>query len=84
MICTKQTKEIPTWTRVSENLPINDWEKPWRDRQSYLVRLDNNTLRVAKFGYKKYAWWIDSHNCVIDEKYRTITHWLPITSSVLD
>lgn len=72
-------KDAFKWIPVSERLPKNDYEKHWKERQYYLVHLQYGQLRVARYGYKKYDWWVDSHDCVLsDEHYTGVTHWLPL------
>ena len=60
------------WIDVKDRLPVNDYGKHWKDRQYYLVLLKpSGLMRVAKFGYKEYNWWIDSHDSVLDSKFYT-------------
>ncbi len=67
------------WIPVTERLPKNDYEKPWWERQRYLVRLQGGSMRVATYGYKEADWWIDSHDCVLHVKHHTaVTHWMPL------
>ena len=67
------------WIPVTERLPKNDYEKPWWERQQYLVCLQNGGMRVAVYGYKECDWWIDKHNCVLDERFCTgVTHWMQL------
>ena len=67
------------WIPVSEGKPENDYGKHWKERKHYLVRLQNGTMRVARYGYKDYGWWIDSHDCVLAEiRHTGVTHWMPL------
>ena len=67
------------WIPVTERLPENDYGKHWKERTHYLVRLYNGLMMVATFGFKEYAWWIDSHSCVLaKEHYTEVTHWMPL------
>lgn len=77
--------EMPTvnpfkWISVDDRLPENDYEKHWKDRNYYLVKLaPSGLMRVAKYGYKNHNWWIDSHDCVlVAEHYTEVTHWMPL------
>ena len=65
------------WIPVRERLPENDYGKHWKERQYYLVCLQNGMMRVAHYGYKEHDWWIDSHDCVLARKHYTeVTHWM--------
>jgi hypothetical protein len=69
---------VQEWIPVTERLPKNDYDKHWKERQYYLVCLQNGTMRVAHYGYKEYGWWVDSHHCVLEAKrYTGVTHWMP-------
>ena len=64
---------------VTERLPKNDYGKHWKERRQYLVLLQNGTMRVARYGYKEYDWWIGSQDVVLHEKHYTgVTHWMPL------
>lgn len=68
---------VQEWIPVTERLPKNDYEKPWWERQRYLVRLQGGSMRVATYGYKEADWWIDSHDCVLHVRHHTaVTHWM--------
>ncbi len=70
---------VQEWISVKDRLPENDHGKHWKERKHYLVRLQNGIMVVARYGYKDYGWWIDSHDCVLDkERYREVTHWMPL------
>ena len=67
------------WIPVSERLPENDYGKHWKERKYYLVCLKNGQMLVARYGYKEYGWWIDSHDCVIERNLAmSVTHWMPL------
>jgi hypothetical protein len=72
----KQTE----WISVDERLPENDYGKHWKERQYYLVMTEpTGLMRVARYGYKEYGWWVDGHSCVLDERnYKRVTHWMPL------
>lgn len=70
---------VQEWISVKDRKPENDYGKHWKERRHYLVRLQNGIMVVARYGYKDYGWWIDSHDCVLDkERYREVTHWMPL------
>lgn len=70
---------VQEWISVKDGMPENDYGKHWKERRHYLVRLQNGMMVVARYGYKDYGWWIDSHDCVLDkERYREVTHWMPL------
>jgi hypothetical protein len=68
------------WISVEERLPENDYGKHWKERQYYLVMTEpTGLMRVARYGYKEYGWWVDGHSCVLDERnYKRVTHWMPL------
>ncbi len=68
------------WISVKNRLPENDYEKHWKDRNYYIVKLaPSGLMRVARYGYKNHNWWIDSHDCVMTaEHYTEVTHWMPL------
>lgn len=69
---------VQKWIPVTERLPENDYRKHWKERHYYLVRLQHGQMRTARYGYKKYDWWVDSHNCVLSKEHHTeVTHWMP-------
>lgn len=68
---------IQKWIPVAEMLPKNDYGKHWKERKYYIVRLQGDRIRVARYGYKEYGWWVDSHNCVLSkDHYTEVTHWM--------
>ena len=70
---------VQKWIPVTERLPDNDYRKHWKERHYYLVRLQHGQMRTARYGYKKYDWWVDSHNCVLSKEHHTeVTHWMPL------
>ena len=70
---------VQKWIPVSERLPENDYRKHWKERHYYLVRLQYGQMRTARYGYKKYDWWVDSHDCVLSKEHHTeVTHWMPL------
>lgn len=70
---------VQKWIPVTERLPDNDYRKHWKERHYYLVRLQHGQMRVARYGYKKYDWWVDSHDCVLSKDHHTeVTHWMPL------
>ena len=70
---------IQEWIPVTERLPENDYRKHWKERHYYLVRLQHGQMRTARYGYKKYDWWVDSHDCVLSKEQHTeVTHWMPL------
>jgi hypothetical protein len=68
------------WISVDERLPENDYGKHWKERRYYLVMTEPcGLMRVARFGYKDFPWWIDSHDTVLTSaNYNKVTHWMPI------
>jgi hypothetical protein len=68
------------WISVEEKLPINDYEKHWKNRNHYLVFTQPcEIMFVATYGYKNNDWWCDMNNFVLDEKnWSTVTHWMPL------
>ena len=68
------------WISVDERLPENDYGKHWKERQYYLVMTEpSGLMRVARYGYKEYGWWVDGHSYVLDERnYKRVTHWMPL------
>ena len=69
---------VQEWISVEDRLPENDYGKHWKERQQYLVLLQNGTMRVARYGYKEHEWWIDSIDCVLSKARHTeVTHWQP-------
>ena len=74
----KQKLKFGEWVSVDDMLPENDYEKHWKDRTYYLVRIaPSGLMRVAKYGYRKHNWWIDSHDCVLESRnYNEVTHWM--------
>ena len=70
---------VQKWIPVSDRLPENDYRKHWKERHYYLVRLQYGQMRTARYGYKKYDWWVDSHDCVLSKEHHTeVTHWMPL------
>ncbi len=68
---------VQEWISVKDRLPENDYGKHWQERKYYLVCLQNGMMRVARFGYEKNDWWIDSHDCVLHKDFYTeVTHWM--------
>ena len=43
-----------------EDLPINDYGKPYSRRGIYLVKTKNNEYVACKYGYANYNWWVDT------------------------
>jgi hypothetical protein len=68
------------WISVDERLPENDYGKHWKERRYYLVMTEpSGLMRVARFGYKDFPWWIDSHDTVLTSaNYNKVTHWMPL------
>lgn len=68
------------WISVDERLPENDYGKHWKERRYYLVMTEPcGLMRVARFGYKDFPWWIDSHDTVLTSaNYNKVTHWMPL------
>ena len=68
------------WISVDERLPENDYGKHWKERRYYIVMTEPcGLMRVAKFGYKDFPWWIDSHDTVLTSaNYNKVTHWMPL------
>ena len=65
------------WIPVTERLPVNDYGKHWKERKYYIVCLQYGRIRVARYGYKEYGWWVDSHDCVLSKDgYTEVTHWM--------
>ena len=70
---------IQKWISVKDRLPENDYGKHWKERQYYLVYLGSGTMRVAKYGFEEYDWWITCDDRVLTEKYQAgVTHWIPL------
>ena len=70
---------VQNWIPTAERLPDNDYRKHWKERKYYLVRLQHGQMRTARYGYKKYNWWVDSHDCVLSKDHHTeVTHWMPL------
>lgn len=68
---------VQKWIPVTERLPENDYGKHWKERKYYIVRLQGDRIRVARYGYKEYEWWVDSHDCVLSkDHYTEVTHWM--------
>lgn len=68
------------WISVEERLPVNDYEKHWKDRNYYLVYTQPcGIMFVATYGYKNNDWWCDMNDFVLDEKnWSTVTHYMPL------
>lgn len=63
------------WISVDDRLPINDYEKHWKDRNYYLVYTEPSGLMyVATFGFKEYDWWISNPERVLEQ----VTHYMPL------
>ena len=73
-----EDNNVPSkWIPVTERLPENDYGKHWKERKYYIVRLQGDRIRVARYGYKEYGWWVDSHDCVLSKDHFTeVTHWM--------
>ena len=73
---------VSEWVSVEDRLPKNDYDKHWKERRYYLVRLaPSGLMRVAHYGYKEYDWWIDEHDCVLSAtSFTEVTHWMEITN----
>lgn len=73
-------RERGEWIPVTERLPENDYEKHWKKRNRYLVYTEpQGMMYTAKYGYKNFLWWVDSHDCVMGvDNYKKVTHWMPL------
>ena len=68
---------VQKWIPVTDRLPVNDYGNHWKERKYYLVRLQGDRIRVARYGYKEDDWWVDSHDCVLSkDRYTEVTHWM--------
>lgn len=71
----KQGYRKQEWISVDDRLPINDYEKHWKDRNYYLVYTEPSGLMyVATFGFKEYDWWISNPDMVLSQ----VTHYMPL------
>ena len=72
---TEQGYRKQEWISVEDGLPINDYEKHWKDRNYYLVYTEPSGLMfVATFGFKEYDWWISNPERVLEQ----VTHYMPL------
>ena len=68
---------VQEWIGAKDRLPENDYGKHWEERKYYIVRLRGDRIRIARYGYKEYEWWVDSHDCVLSkDHYTEVTHWM--------
>lgn len=85
-IVKRAIEEAPTvqvmgeWISVDDRLPVNDYEKHWKNRNYYLVYTKPcGKMFVAKYGYKDNDWWCDMNDFVLNDKnWLQVTHWMPL------
>lgn len=73
----KGKQDAMKWIPVTDRLPENDYGKHWKERKYYIVCLQGGRIRVARYGFKEYGWWVDGHACVLSKDHDTeVTHWM--------